>query len=295
MQPLFVGKYFMVCASTETSKCPSRAVSRLLHDTGLDWRISLVQECLFYWRTCQNWKQVIGCRMNDTIVDAIRLRNHKVLCFSGRPPFAMFQEVWRHEVYTPNRRLKPTTIVDVGANIGVFCLYAATRWPGASIHAYEPAPENATLLERNIRLNGLSCVIQHREGVAKEDGTRLLYLSKDSDSHSFWRSSAERSIAVPVVGLGTVIKSAGTRVIDVLKVDCEGAEYEFLCDQVELLSRHVRFLAMECHPVAAWSAPDMLRALDRAGFECRHKLESWGGTLVHAWNRDLEKLGVVSG
>ena len=42
---------------------------------------------------------------------------------------------------------------DVGANVGVYSLYAALR--GVSVHAFEPAPGNYYLLSRNIELNGL--------------------------------------------------------------------------------------------------------------------------------------------
>ena len=46
------------------------------------------------------------------------------------------------------------TVLDVGANVGYFALMAASvLGERATIHAIEPAPENVTLLERNVALN----------------------------------------------------------------------------------------------------------------------------------------------
>jgi len=42
-------------------------------------------------------------------------------------------------------------ILDLGANIGAFSLWAQRRWPGSTITAYEPEPEAFALLERNTR------------------------------------------------------------------------------------------------------------------------------------------------
>lgn len=41
------------------------------------------------------------------------------------------------------------TVLDIGANVGSFALWALRRWPGSSIHCYEPNPETFALLRRN--------------------------------------------------------------------------------------------------------------------------------------------------
>ena len=42
------------------------------------------------------------------------------------------------------------TILDIGANVGAFSLWADMRWPGSTIHAYEPHPETFRLFQRNV-------------------------------------------------------------------------------------------------------------------------------------------------
>ena len=50
-------------------------------------------------------------------------------------------------------------VLDVGANIGLFTLFAAARAPGARIFAVEPAPELFELLRQNVNLHGIDAVL----------------------------------------------------------------------------------------------------------------------------------------
>src|SRR2546426_10302567 len=43
-----------------------------------------------------------------------------------------------------------STILDVGANVGQFALAATTRFPNAVIHSFEPVPDVADRLRRNV-------------------------------------------------------------------------------------------------------------------------------------------------
>ena len=49
-------------------------------------------------------------------------------------------------------------IVDIGANVGSFALWANLRWPQSMIHAYEPHPETFKLLMNNVEgLSNITC------------------------------------------------------------------------------------------------------------------------------------------
>jgi tRNA1(Val) A37 N6-methylase TrmN6 len=43
------------------------------------------------------------------------------------------------------------TVLDIGANVGAFSIWADMRWPGSTIYAYEPHPGTFAMLERNLR------------------------------------------------------------------------------------------------------------------------------------------------
>jgi hypothetical protein len=47
---------------------------------------------------------------------------------------------------------RPPVVLDCGANIGMFSVWASRRWPGCRTIAVEPLPRNVELLERNLAL-----------------------------------------------------------------------------------------------------------------------------------------------
>ena len=56
----------------------------------------------------------------------------------------------------------PATIVNVGASVGDFAVWAARRFPSATVVACEPNPASFQLLEENVHANGLTNVAAHR-------------------------------------------------------------------------------------------------------------------------------------
>jgi FkbM family methyltransferase len=66
------------------------------------------------------------------------------------------------------------TIIDIGAALGDFAVFAARRAPLGQVFDYEPAPDSLALLERNLRLNGVRNVLVQAVAVSREAGTVLL-------------------------------------------------------------------------------------------------------------------------
>jgi hypothetical protein len=69
---------------------------------------------------------------------------------------------------------------------------------------------------------------------------------------------------VPVIGIADVIARAGPA-IKLLKVDCEGSEYDLIDALDENSAAAIRQIAMEVHPVAGRSMQQL-----------RARIESWG-------------------
>jgi FkbM family methyltransferase len=125
-------------------------------------------------------------------------------------------------------------VLDIGAHVGVVSIYLAKEHPGITVHAFEPLPENYKRLVRNITANGVSNVVAHNEAVS-EDG-RDLVLVTDVKSNSGGASAfvvgpdAGESVTVPSVTLTEVFETYVADRCRLLKIDCEGAEYEILKD-----------------------------------------------------------------
>jgi FkbM family methyltransferase len=122
--------------------------------------------------------------------------------------------------------LKGANVLDIGAFIGDTALYFALK--GArKIIAYEPVPPTFKIAEKNVSLNNYESVIDlSREAIGTEKGTlRINYLPEWSGRSSFNQLS-EKTIPfdVNVKPLSDAIDELGF--VDLLKMDCEGAEWE---------------------------------------------------------------------
>jgi FkbM family methyltransferase len=148
------------------------------------------------------------------------------------------------------------TILDIGANIGTFSVYAATSARDVRICAYEPMADFHSLLLQNVRLNGLERAIKcFNCAVAADASTRQLFV--ESETFSFPTLIApqdaprRRRVEVPCATLLEILDSNGLTQVDLLKMDCEGAEYEILYRAPHACFDRIREIRMEYHNLPA--------------------------------------------
>jgi len=164
-------------------------------------------------------------------------------------------------------------IVDLGANIGIFTLYAARCAPQAKIFSVEPFPSTFQRLVDTVRDHPLETRVTCLNfAAAGSSGTRLM---PDAPVPSQRRvlssvaSYAKVSTGPQVMGKTLEAMFAENRLshVDLLKVDIEGSEYEvFLSTPSHVLARIDR-IAMEYHGDSApYSKQQLFDHLHRAGF-----------------------------
>src|SRR2546421_9780233 len=105
------------------------------------------------------------------------------LCLEGRTvdlklrqrDIYVLGEILYDKVYGRLEALSPNpTVIDAGANIGVFSVWLSCAFPGAAIHCFEPEPENFNLLEYNLKTLGGQC---HQVALGSTSGTAALHVS----------------------------------------------------------------------------------------------------------------------
>lgn len=137
---------------------------------------------------------------------------------------------------------------DVGANVGTYTCFAASRLPAGATVAFEPEPVNASRLEENLTLNGLEGRVL-RVALSDTTGTTQLALTGTEPG--------EGSHAISVDGTGTteVAMATGDGLIaewrlpapSVVKIDVEGAEMRVLRGLRRALENEVRLIYLEVH------------------------------------------------
>ena len=66
---------------------------------------------------------------------------------------------------------------DIGANIGIYSLYAAAAIPAATILAFEPESQPFAALCRNIAVNGFDNIVPYQFALSNEVGIGLLHIA----------------------------------------------------------------------------------------------------------------------
>ena len=145
------------------------------------------------------------------------------------------------------------TILDIGGGIGDFSIYAAKQFPKTSVYTYEPTPESFRLLEENLRINNVENVIPYKKAIWSTDGKLTLdisegepiqYKSKQIEKHNHHNKSA---IEIESISLENALNSTGVAICNLLKIDCEGAEYEILFNAPEETLERIERIVMEYH------------------------------------------------
>jgi FkbM family methyltransferase len=169
-------------------------------------------------------------------------------------------------------------IVDAGANIGAFSLFAAFRAPGASIVSIEPSKPTFDCLNHNIAQNNLGDRVATRNwALAGRDAMRRM----EGES---WPSHVRRLAAdsasdsgspVEAVSLSTLFEREKLGRVDLLKIDIEGAEWELFEEGDPAVLADVRAIAIEIHPKESRRTSELFDRIKAAGF---HEVGHHGAT-----------------
>ncbi len=157
-------------------------------------------------------------------------------------------------------------ILDVGAGLGEFTVLAAARRPGARVYAYEPFAPSFTLLQENIRLNGLANVRAVQAAVGPRSGqARLESAGREAVMVQAQAATGQSTECVPVEALAGVLAEMGR--CDLLKMDCEGCEYGLMLGGDPQVWSAVQRITMEYHEhIDGHTHPELVAALREYGF-----------------------------
>lgn len=158
-------------------------------------------------------------------------------------------EVFHERDYEPPAwmpPLRPRRILDLGANVGYFGVFALERWSTASVLAFEPDPANAAVHAHAMSLNDFGDRWHlRRAAAATADGELRFHASGDALSHA----SSSGALLVPAEDVLPLVAEA-----DLVKMDIEGAEWAILGD-ARFAKDPPQVVALEYHPDPQ-AAPD---------------------------------------
>jgi FkbM family methyltransferase len=176
----------------------------------------------------------------------------------------MWKEIFEGNIYLKHGlTIEPgNCVVDIGANVGMFSLWASEQAGDLRLHAVEPIPETFTALKTN--LSHLKNVALHQKAIGGEEGEttmfyypRMSVLSINASDRSSnyetvreWLAKSSKSAIIrwlarhpslyawtlrlaigsakqrvcPVTTLSGFMREQSIAIIDLLKIDVEGGE-----------------------------------------------------------------------
>ncbi len=142
----------------------------------------------------------------------------------------ILKEIYRDCVYDPYLAgKKDLTIIDAGANIGLFSFYAQEF--AQKVYAVEPSKQHFEALSTMIDYNGFKNVTPVNVALANEN--KMLTLNHNTNSTMFSLKDAVKDPAlqgesVEAVTIEELLKRYEIEHVDFMKLDVEGAEMDII-------------------------------------------------------------------
>jgi FkbM family methyltransferase len=254
--------------------------------------IRIIKESLFALAAYRNFwayfRERLGRSKTPTVL--IRLRNGTSYHIeSGNNQLWVIDEIWHLKVYDPLLAYikEGSTVIDIGANIGIFSIKAAKTAKNVRVISYEPFPGNMVLLKKNIAANnvGKNVTAIHEAVAGTRDPLELFFRPLDSGGVSMYRHGEYQeelsSIKVPSVTLQDVFTGNAIERCDYLKMDCEGAEEQILLQAPKELFQRIRSMTIEWHyDLNKMSEEEFNSFLVSLGYKTRYVKET---LTMYAW------------
>lgn len=152
------------------------------------------------------------------------------------------------EYITPELPEPPKVVFDIGANIGVISYILSQKYPSAMVYSFEPEKENFEILKMNTE--GLSNVKIFNFGLSDKTTTVKLHKPTENLNYGsysmFTKGISEEHQEIEIKSITEFMTENNINKIDVVKIDCEGAEYDIL---TSIKLDDITWIEGECHGI----------------------------------------------
>ncbi len=180
---------------------------------------------------------------------------------------AQYRSIFLYEEYILPLNISAPRILDLGANVGMSCLYFKILFPDSYIDAFEADPEIGTLLAENLATNGIKGVELHYTAAwIRDEDIKFVPNGLDGGAINVDSFAGKNEITMRAIDLK---KWLDGKKFDIIKIDIEGAENELIphiFDSIQT-ANHV---VLEYHSIKQSSQRlgDILRLFENGGFRC---------------------------
>ncbi len=203
----------------------------------------------------------------------------------SNPDLSVMIETYVDKLYDGDYR--GMSIVDIGGYIGETAIFFAQK--GAKrVFCVEPAPDNLVLLNQNVSQSSLGDrIVVIEAAVLSRDGKVSFYTDQShypsfhvAQFHEFMRRYLSEGAVtnVKAMSFDKLLAYTGLEEVDLVKLDCEGAEYDILLNTPDSVLRQVCRYIIEYH-----NGPDsLMKRLESLGYKVKDKFRGGQMGLLYA-------------
>ena len=178
-------------------------------------------------------------------------------------------------------RDRPLSVLDLGANVGMYGALVVSQYPDAEIRAYEPDPVNLAVHRRCIELSGSPPGWTLQEACAATSDGTLNFAARGDDTSSVTSDGS----GIEVSAVDVLPEMAGA---DIVKIDVEGSEWPLLADP---RFGEAASVVLEYHPDGCpgeEARDEAVRLMSAAGYELQHVFHKETGLgALWGWRPDV--------
>ena len=164
-------------------------------------------------------------------------------------------------------------VIDIGVAFGDFSIWYAKTYPRSRINAFEPHPDSFELANLNIQTNSITNIRLQNKAVGSNDRIENINFNFRTapGSHSLCDNKSNQNTEtqqVSFLSLKNILANISS--IDLIKLDCEGGEYDILLNSSNETIQKIRFLVMEWHDgITSHNHHELVKRLKDCGFEVK--------------------------
>ncbi len=218
------------------------------------------------------------------------LKNGLILHVNEPISLWVLGEVFVSQDYKPDLK-SAKIILDIGAHIGISTLYFNILFPQVKIFSYEPSSVNFKYLNRNIKINKLENIKPFRIAVSNVHDRKLKLLkSINSMTLSTVKANAKTDCMyeyVNATNIKNIIRSNHIKKVDIVKIDCEGEEYNILLNLDRTTFNKIESFIIEYHNHPQYNYSHIIEVLKKNRyFTYLNKSPFFNNTgVIHAYKK----------
>ncbi len=176
--------------------------------------------------------------------------------------FQVFKEIFMADVYNIGAvcRVLPDNpvVIDIGANAGFFDILLLSKTKNAQIYAYEPLSSNIERMRSVASSNHMfdKCVTINPFAVTGTPCEMLRLYAQDTEDNQVVASSLKgfnndntKELWIQAISLSEIVSGMPGTAVDLLKMDCEGAEYDIIFNTPPDIVCQIKTMLIEVHDI----------------------------------------------